>query len=406
VPDRHVDHLLIGGGVAAVACAETLREEGALGSLALVSRELDLPYHRPPVSKGYLAGRETREDAQLHPRGWYDDAGIELLTRTSVLALDPATRVARLSTKEEVGYGTALLATGAMVRRLQVEGAQLEGIHHLRALGNADAVRADADSAERVVCVGGSYIGCEVAASLSTMGRRCTILMLEAEPMVGGFGTHVGRYVRVLLENRGVEVIGRSEVSHFLGGERVEQVVLKDGRQFPADVVVCGTGAVPDVMLAGRAGLPIGALGGIACDSRLQTGFEGLFVAGDACEYESVLHGGPARIEHERVAQAQGRVAARNMLGADLPYEEVPYFWSDLADWATLEYVGLGSPWDDEVLVGEPASGVFSAFQMTGGRLVGAVTVGRHTDLDDAARLIAAAEMVDPERLAAVSSGG
>src|SRR3954471_17699436 len=141
--DRRVDHLLIGGGIAAATCAQALREEGATGSVLLVGRELDPPYHRPPITKGYLGGADAREDALI---GLPDD--VEVLTRTSVTALDPAARTATLSTKETVEYDTALLATGAMVRRLQVDGTQLDGIHYLRALGNADALRRDVADAD------------------------------------------------------------------------------------------------------------------------------------------------------------------------------------------------------------------------------------------------------------------
>ena len=136
MPDRDVDILLIGGGIASATAAATLRAEGHEGSILVVGRELDPPYHRPPISKGYLAGRETREEALVHPPGWWKEQGVELLTRTSVLSLDPAVRSAKLSTKQEVGYGQALVATGAMVRRLSVDGAQLEGIHYLRALAD------------------------------------------------------------------------------------------------------------------------------------------------------------------------------------------------------------------------------------------------------------------------------
>ena len=168
VTPREVDHLLIGGGLAAASCAHTLREEGADGSILVVGRELDPPYHRPALSKGYLQGREDREAGLVHPSGWWEEQAVELLTRTSVMKLDPAERVAKLSNKEEVRFGSALIATGAIVRRLRAEGGDLEGIHYLRAFGNADAIRADAEQASRVVLIGGSYIGCEVAASLVT----------------------------------------------------------------------------------------------------------------------------------------------------------------------------------------------------------------------------------------------
>ena len=387
--DRWVDHLLIGGGMAAAACASELRAAGGTGSVLLVGREPDPPYHRPPASKGYLQGRESRESALIELPG-----DVEVLTRTSAMALDPAAKVAKLSTKEEVEYGTALLATGAMVRRLQVDGAQLEGVHYLRALGNADAIRADAQGADRVVCVGGSYIGCEVAASLTQLGRRCTIVMLEDEPMERGFGRMVGRHVRAVLEAHGIEVVGGAAVERFAGDERVAAVVLGDGRELPAGVVVCGTGAVPDVMLARKSGLEIGELGGVRCDDRLRTAHDGLYAAGDICEHDSVVHGRVVRIEHEEVAAAQGRTVARNMLGADEAHREVPYFWSDLADWATLEYVGPAQTWDEEVVRGAPDDGEFSVWYLHEGRVVAALSAGGHADLDAARELIAGREPV------------
>src|SRR5215212_6505072 len=196
MPDRDVDILLIGGGIASATAAATLRAEGFAGSILVVGRELDAPYHRPPASKGYLMGRETKDDALVHPAGWWDEHDVELLTRTSVMALDPAAKTAKLSTKQEVAYGLALVATGAMVRRLSVEGAQLDGIHYLRALGNADTIRADVEPFDDVVCVGGSYIGSEVAASLTELGKRVTVLMQEAQPLERPFGLVVGAHVR------------------------------------------------------------------------------------------------------------------------------------------------------------------------------------------------------------------
>src|SRR3954454_24757678 len=186
--DRSVDHLIIGGGIAGATCALTLREEGATESILLVGRELDPPYHRPPITKGYLAGAERREDAAIALPG-----DVEVLTRTSVMALDPAARTATLSTKETVAYGTALLATGAMVRRLAIDGAALEGIHYLRTLPNSDAIRRDAQSAQRVVLVGGSFIAVEVAASLTAMGKSCTLVMQEEEPLSTLLGMTAGK---------------------------------------------------------------------------------------------------------------------------------------------------------------------------------------------------------------------
>jgi 3-phenylpropionate/trans-cinnamate dioxygenase ferredoxin reductase component len=388
--DRAVDILLIGGGIASATAAATLRDEGFDGSVLLVGRELDAPYHRPPATKGYLRGEEDRPGVLVHPEAWWAQHDVELLTRTSVLALDAAARTARLSTKEEVAFDRALLATGAMVRRLDAEGAQLEGIHYVRALGNADAVRRETAEAEQVVCVGGSYIGCEVAASLTALGKRVTVLLMEDEPLAHHFGAAAGRHVRAVLEDHGVELVAGDEVARFEGAERVEAVATRGGRRLPAGAVVCGVGAVPDVMLARRAGLEIGELGGVRCDSRLRTSAPGIAAAGDMCEFDSVLHGGPARIEHEEVAAAQGATAARTLLGADRPHDVVPYFFSDLADWLALEYVGLGGAFDDEVVRGDPAGGAFGVWHLADGRVRGLLSVNGGADLDVARELIAA----------------
>src|SRR3954447_3008720 len=247
--DRTVDILLVGGGIASATAAHTLREQGFDGSILLVGREPHPPYHRPPASKGYLRGEHGAEGAHVHPADWWEANGVELLTRTSVLDLDTEARSAKLSTKEEVGFDRALIATGAMVRRLPVDGAQLDGVHYLRALGNADTIREDTEGAERVVCVGGSYIASEVAASLTELGRPVTMVMLEDHPLERSFGTTAARYFGRVLSEHGIEVIGSDEVARFEGSERVEGVVTAGGRELEAHAVVCGVGAIPDVML-------------------------------------------------------------------------------------------------------------------------------------------------------------
>ena len=384
MPDLDVDVLLIGGGIASATAAATLREEGFDGSVLLVGREPRLPYHRPPASKEYLRGDAGADDTLVHPAAWFDEHAVDARTRTSVLGLDPEERVATLSTKETVRYDRALVATGANVRRLGVDGAQLEGIHYLRALANADAIRADADAAERVVCVGGSYIASEVAASLTAAGARVTMVMLEDDPLERGFGATAGRYFRGVLEAHGVEVLGGEELAAFEGGERLQRVRLASGRTIDAQAAIVGVGAQPDVMLARKAGLAIGELGGVLCDERLRSSDERIWAAGDMCEFQSVVHGRPMRIEHEEVAAAQGASAARNILGADAPHTEVPYFFSDLADWASLEYIGPALEWDDEEVEGSVGEGEFAIAYRADGRLRGYLSVGGAGDLDRA----------------------
>ena len=308
--------------------------------------------------------------------------------------------MAKLSNKEEVAFGSALLATGANVRRLRVPGAELEGIHYLRALGNADAIRADAEDAERVVLIGGSYIACEVAASLTSMGKHCTLVMLEDAPLCTGFGQQVGRHFAGVLESHGIELVTADPLAGFEGDGRVARVLTESGRSVEADMVVMGTGAVPDVMLARASGLELGETGGVACSSRLETSAPGVWAAGDACEYESVLHGRRMRIEHWEVALAQGKAAAAAIAGRPGDFAEVPYFWSDLADWCTLEYVGPAESWDREVVRGSFDDGRFTVFYVSGDRLAAALTVGRPEDLAQRTACWPRARTVRPRRRA------
>lgn len=378
------DVLVVGAGPGGAACAETLRAEGFDGSIVLAGRELDPPYERPPASKAYLRGEAPKPF--LKPDAFWAEQAIDLRTRTSVTKLDTESRVATLATKETLSYGSAVIATGANVRRLRVDGAALEGVHYLRALGNADAIRADAAEAEHVVLIGGSYIGCEVAASLTQMGKRCTLVAMEETPMSAGFGPAVGAWVGDLLRAHGVELALGETLSAFEGsGERVERVVCESGSTLDCDMVVMGTGAVPDVMLARSAGLELGETGGVRCDAGLRTSADGVWAAGDVCEYDSAVHGRRLRVEHWEVARAQGAFTARAIMGANGPYEEIPYFWTDLADWATLEYVGPAVEWAREEVRGSIADGDFSVFYLDAdGRVLAAVTRGRSADLDEA----------------------
>jgi 3-phenylpropionate/trans-cinnamate dioxygenase ferredoxin reductase component len=393
---RKVDYLLIGGGLASANCARWLREEGAGGEVLLVGREPDPPYNRPDCSKGYLQGREERQEAFFRPDEWWTENDIELVTRTSVTGLDLESRTAKLSNKEEVEFDKALIATGANVRRLNVDGCELEQIHYLRTLGNADAIREGVADAEEVVLIGGSYIACEVAASLTLIGKHCTIVMQEQATLERGFGARMGRFFQDLLESHGVTVHGSDELERLEGNGRVAKVLTRGGLELPADAVVIGAGVTPDVQLALRAGLQIGDRGGVHCSSRLESSVPGVFAAGDICEYESVVHGGiPVRIEHWDVAFNHGKTAALNMLGRDVPHEEVPYFFSVLADWGELEYVGPAYEWDEEILLGSIEDGVFTNWYLKDGVVKGALTFGRSGDLDHARRLLTGGTMLD-----------
>ncbi|HEX5714389.1 MAG TPA: FAD-dependent oxidoreductase [Solirubrobacterales bacterium] len=388
MPDRQVDFLLIGGGLASASCAAELRKRGAEGSVLLVGREPEPPYERPPISKEYLRGEAERADAYVNQPSWYEENGVELLSGRNVMSLDPEAKTVKVQGGEEVEFGKALLATGANVNILRVEGAENEGIHYLRAFGNSDAIRQEAAEAEHVVLIGGSYIGTEVAASLTAQGTKCSILAMEDVALSRTFGEDAGRWFQGKLEANGVGFHGGEELEAFEGDGRVRAVVTKSGLSIECDAVVVGAGVRPDAMLAQRAGIEVGD-GGIACDSQLRTSAAGIYAAGDCCSYESVIHGRRIHVEHWDVAMQQGIHVAKQMLGEESDYDVVPYFFSDLADWASLEYVGPAQDWDEEIWRGDRASGEFSVWYLKDGRVAGALSVERSEDLAEARRLLA-----------------
>jgi 3-phenylpropionate/trans-cinnamate dioxygenase ferredoxin reductase subunit len=384
------DVLLIGGGVASANAAEELRVAGFNGSVMLVTRELDAPYHRPPITKGLLRTGAAEQPLEVHPEHWWAERDVSLLTRAAVSSMALDAHTATLANKNVIHFAQALVATGSMVRRLNIDGAALDGIHYLRTPANAEKLRREAADAERIVLVGGSFIAVEVAAQMAALGHRCTLVMQEGQCLERTFGATVGDYVTRLLHDHGVETVCGVDVVAFTGDGRVTGIRTADGQQVDGDLVVVGAGAVPDTKIAARAGLDIGPTGGICCDRNLRTSAPDVFAAGDVCEYDSVVHGRALRVEHEAHAAAQGVTAARNMLGADTPHSEVPYFWTEIADWTTLEYVGPAHQWNEEIVSGSVDDGHFTVWYFSDDRLVAALTAGRPQDLETARQYIVA----------------
>jgi len=390
--ERQIAYAIVGGGQAGFNCARWLREEGAEGEVVIVSREPDLPYYRPDCSKEYLRGEKPREEVPFRAPDWYAEQHIEVLSKVSAMSLNLDERRIKLSNGDELVFERMLLATGANVRRLNVPGCDLEGIYYLRTLGNSDAIREHA-SGKRVVLIGGSYIASEVAASLTELGSTCSLIMLESVLLSRGFGDRAGRFFQDRLQEHGIQVYGDDSLARFEGADgKVTRVITESGLELEADAVVMGTGVVPDVMLARGAGLQLGESNGVVVDSRLQTSVEGVYAAGDIAEYDSVIHQRPIRVEHWDVAFNQGKTVALNMLGRDQPHDVVPYFFSDLSNWASLEYVGPAAQWDQEVVRGSIPDGEFSVFYFDQGRLAAALSVGRSGDIEQASRLLAARE--------------
>ena len=399
MPDRSVEFLLI-GGFACGYCAAELRKRGAEGDILLVGREPDPPYERPPLSKEYVRGDAKREDAYVQPPSWYEENGIELRTGTNVMSLDTDGRTVKLQGGDEVGFEKLLIATGANVNLLRVDGSNLDRIHYLRTFGNSDNIRSDAEKADRVVLVGGSYIGCEVAASLKAKGTDCAIVMMEEVALSRTFGDDAGRYFQELLESKGIEFHGGETLAAFEGDDHASAVVTESGKTIEGDMVVVGAGVKPDTMLAEKAGLEVD--NGIVCDETLQSSVDGIYAAGDVCNYQSKIHGRRLRVEHWDVAMQQGQHAAGSLMGEGKPYEVVPYFFSDLADWASLEYVGPAMDWDEEIWRGDRDAGEFAVFYVKDGKVAGALSVERSEDLGHARTLLAEGVDVSSETAKAV----
>jgi len=389
------EYVIVGGGPAGHSAARTLSEEGAQDIL-LLSRDPDPPYDRTAVTKGYLRGETSHDEVLL---GALD--GVDLRVRTSVTKVDTGGHTVTLADRSEASYGKLLLATGANVHRLRVDGAALEGIHYLRTLRTADEVREDAEGAGHVLLVGGSYIATEVAASLTAIGKRCTIVMLEEVVLERTFGKQAGGYFQRVLTDHGVEIHPKQELARFEGEGRVSTAVMQSGDRYEADVVVVGAGVQPDVSLARAAGLDLGERGGVLVDARLRTSAPDVWAAGDIAEYESVVHGGDRlRIEHWDVAETQGHTAGLSMLGRDQVHDVIPYFFSDLADWTSMEYIGQAYSWTEEIVRGSIDDAEFTIYYIDGDRLAGALSVGRGDDLERARELLVSRQPVDRAELA------
>jgi 3-phenylpropionate/trans-cinnamate dioxygenase ferredoxin reductase component len=396
---RRVEFLLIGGFASGYAAAE-LRKRGADAEILLVGREPEPPYERPPLTKEYLRGEAQREDAYVNPVSWYEENGVELRTGTNVMSLDAEARTVKLQGGEEVEFEKALLATGANVNILRVDGSNLDRIHYMRTFGNSDNIREEAESADRVVVVGGSFIACEVAASLKSKGTDCALVMREEVALSRNFGEEGGRWFHDLLESKGIEIHAGETLAAFEGDKHAGAVVTESGNKVEGDMVVVGAGVTPDVMLAQRAGLEVDD--GVICDETLQTSVPGIYAAGDICSYQSVVHGRRLRVEHWDVAMQQGQHVGRSLLGEAKPYDVVPYFFSDLADWASLEYVGPATDWDEVVWRGDRDADEFAAFYLKDGKVAGALTVERSEDLAHARTLLAEHVDVSDEKTKAV----
>ncbi|HIE4198376.1 MULTISPECIES: FAD-dependent oxidoreductase [Burkholderia] len=365
--------VIVGGGAAAIAAAVTLRQEGYPHAITLLSADADPPYDRPNLSKDYLAGTAQADWLPLRAPSFYAEQRIDVRCNTRVTRIDPAQRSVELADGGRVDYGALLLATGTEPNKLNVPGADLPHVCTLRSRADCDALIGKLKTARRCVVVGASFIGLEAAAALRTRGLDVHVVAPDPHPMGRVLGDALGDTIKALHEAHGV-VFHLGATPARIGPD---SVTLSSGDVLPADVVLVGIGVHPNVELAQDAGLAVER--GVTVDRFLQTSAPGIYAAGDIARWPDPLTGQRIRVEHWVVAERQGIVAARNLLGQQRPFDAVPFFWSQHYD-LTLRYVGHAEQWDRVEIDGDLGAHDCSIAYWRGNTRLAVVTIARDLD--------------------------
>jgi 3-phenylpropionate/trans-cinnamate dioxygenase ferredoxin reductase subunit len=351
---------------------ETLREEGFDGDVVLIGAEPERPYERPPLSKDYLRGETERSGPYLQEEGWYADNGVTLRTGVRAERIDLSARAVVLEGGEQVAYDRLLLTTGAQPKRLPLPGADLDGVHVLRTFADSDAIRAMLERGSgHLAVIGAGWIGCEVAASARQKGLDVTVIEPLELPLLRVLGPDLGAFYRDVHAAQGVKMLLGTGVEAIEGSGRAERVRTSGGDTIDCDAVVMGVGVAPDIALADGV---LDVDNGILVDAGLRTSADGVFAAGDVANHDHPVLRERIRVEHWANALEQGPVAARAMLGQDVVYDKVPYFFSDQYD-VGMEYAGNARPEDEVVFRGSVGSGEFIAFWLRGGRVTAGMNV-------------------------------
>jgi 3-phenylpropionate/trans-cinnamate dioxygenase ferredoxin reductase subunit len=392
--------VIVGASLAGAKAAQELRERGFDGRIVLIGSEPERPYERPPLTKDYLRGESEREKAYVHPAGFYDDQQIELLSDTVVTAIEPGALRVLLRGGRDVPYDKLLLTTGAEPRHISIPGADLDGIHYLRTLADCDALRARLDAGGRVAVVGAGWIGSEFAASARQRGLEVSVIDPLALPNERVFGPEIGEFYRDVHLQHGVQMLLGRGVEAFEGDGAVRRVRASDGTTVDCDFAVVGIGAAPRTTLAAEAGLEVD--NGVVVDERLATSAPNIFAAGDLANAWHPFYERRIRVEHWANALNQGPAAARSMLGDDVRYARLPYFYSDQYD-VGMEYSGYAESGDEVVFRGERDGGEFVAFWLHDGRVVAGMNVNVWDvnqyvqELIRSRRRVDLAALIDPE---------
>jgi 3-phenylpropionate/trans-cinnamate dioxygenase ferredoxin reductase component len=392
--------VIVGGGLAGAKAAETLRVEGYEGPVHLVGGEQDRPYERPPLSKDYLMGKAERDTVFVHEPGWYAAHDVDLKLGTWVDGLDVDAHTVHLEDGPDLPYDQLLLATGSSPRKLEVPGNDLRGVHYLRRLFQSERLGKDlGEGGRRVVLVGGGWIGLEVAAAARARGDEVTIIEPQPTFLNAALGDELGEVFTDLHREHGVDVRVREGVKELSGSDgQVSSVTTTSGEVIPADVVVVGVGARPNVAFAERAGLEVD--NGVLVDATLRSSHPDVYAAGDIANAFNPLYGRRLRVEHWANALNGGPAAARSMLGQDVSYDRAPYFYTDQYDLG-MELTGLvaADAFDRVVVRGDKQAREFIAFWLHDGRVMAGMNVNVWDVTDPIQMLIRSGATVDVNRL-------
>jgi NADPH-dependent 2,4-dienoyl-CoA reductase/sulfur reductase-like enzyme len=396
-------YVIFGGGMVAGYAAKELAERGLKpGELAILSADTAMPYERPPLSKGFLAGKETESSIRINAEEFYREHGIDLQLGCEVLSVDAARKVIRLKSGKERGFDKLVVATGARVKTLDVPGKDLSGIHYLRSLDDSKKIRQQAGSAKRAVVIGGSFIAMEVAAVLAQKGLAVAMIMPEERIWKQFFTPAMSRFFEGYYADRGVQFLKESTVTELQGSAAVTVVRLGTDRKVDCDLIVAGIGVRPVTEPLAESGLEIAD--GVVVNEYLETKQLDIYAAGDVANYQDTLFGKRRRVEHWDNAVSQGQHCARALLGERKPFVHVPYFFSDVFD-LSYEFWGDPSASDETVERGDLSTSSFSVWWLRQGRVVAAFVMNRPDDERDAApQLIASKQAVAAETLRRTAS--
>jgi 3-phenylpropionate/trans-cinnamate dioxygenase ferredoxin reductase component len=384
--------VIVGGAMAGANAAVTLREEGYRDRVTVIGSEPGTPFGRPPLSKTYLRSEEDLAGWYVRPAGWYAAHDVDRLVGSTVAVIDTAAHTVRLDSGRELPYQKVLIATGGRNRRLTIPGADLPGVHYLRTVADCEAIKGEAVAGRRAVVVGMSFIGSEVAASLTQLGVHVTAIFPGEVPLERVLGGEVGAAFAGFHRANGVELLAGDPVAGFEGTDRLEAVTTASGVRVACDFAVAGVGIEP--VVPAIAGQPVAQDNGILVDEQCRASAADVYAAGDVA---NILHPlfGRVRVEHYNNAEKQGAAAARSMLGSGAPYDYVYSFWSDQYE-HKLEYVGYVAKWDEFVVRGSVEQGKLVGFYLVDGIVRAAVGLDRGGDpeLDTDSEMAAAARLV------------